>query len=149
MEKKEKQNMEQKNENFGETVKLTAEELASGSDIFCQEQPEPFFGWLICTGGPHRFQEFRLKKEKNIIGRQKELDVPLEKDLGVSRKKHAVIFYEKDTMKFQICQGESQEAVYVNGVMLLGNMFLRPYDRITVGYSELLFLPLCSEKFMW
>ena len=95
------------------------------------------------------FQEFRLKEINSSIGRQKESDISLEKDSGVSRKKHAIIFFEKDTKKFQIGQGESQETVYVNGVMLLGTAFLRPYDRITVGSSELLFIPLCSEKFMW
>lgn len=148
MEKKGMRDMEQKKEDFGKTVKLSAEETTAQPEAVCQE-PEPFYGWLVCTRGPHMFQEFRLKGINSSIGRQKESDISLEKDSGVSRKKHAVIFFEKDTKKFQIGQGESQETVYVNGVMLLGTTFLRPYDRITVGSSELLFIPLCSEKFMW
>ncbi len=138
----------EKNTDFGKTVKLSAEETVSGQENICQK-PEPFYGWLVCTRGPHMFQEFRLKEINSSIGRQKESDISLEMDPRVSRKKHAVIFFEKDTKNFQIGQGESQETIYVNGVMLLGTTFLRPYDRITVGSSELLFMPLCSEKFMW
>lgn len=138
----------EKNADFGKTVKLSAEETSSQSKAVCQE-PEPFYGWLVCTRGPHMFQEFRLKEINSSIGRQKESDILLEKDPGVSRKKHAVIFFEKDTKKFQIGQGESQESVYINGVMLLGTTILRSYDRIAIGNSELLFIPLCSEKFMW
>ena len=45
--------------------------------------------------------------------------------------------------------GESSSLVYHNNKVVLTPVQLQAYDMITVGDVNLLFMPLCGERFNW
>ncbi len=109
----------------------------------------PCVGWLVAASGNHIGQDFRLKTGKNFIGRDQSMDVVLDGDKSVSRNKHAIVVYEPKKHLYLVQPGESSELVYLNDQVVLQTMKLSAYDIITVGDVNLLFMPLCSEKFNW
>lgn len=109
----------------------------------------PCAGWVIALNGNHFGQDFRLKVGKNFIGRDSSMDIQLEGDKSVSRNKHAIIVYEPKQHLYLVQPGESSELVYLNNEVVLSPMKLKAYDVITVGEINMLFMPLCGEKFSW
>ena len=110
---------------------------------------EPVVGWLVCVSGEHYGEDFKLKCGMNYVGRLPSMDVPLIKDKGVSREKHITIIYDPKGKVFTAYMGESKELVYVNETLLLTPIKLEPYDKISIGKSILILIPLCGEKFIW
>lgn len=109
----------------------------------------PCVGWLIAIGGVHIGQDFRLKVGKNFVGRDEKMDVAMTGDKSVSRNRHAIVVYEPKQHLYLIQPGESSALVYCNDEVVLSPVKLKPYDIITVGEVNLLFLPLCGEQFDW
>lgn len=109
----------------------------------------PCTGWVIALNGVHLGQDFRLKVGKNFIGRELNMDIVLDGDKSVSRNKHAIVVYEPKQHLYLVQPGESSELVYLNNNVVLNPMQLKAYDIITVGEVDLLFIPLCGEKFNW
>lgn len=109
----------------------------------------PCVGWLIALGGEHVGTDFRLKVGKNFIGRNAQMDVSLTDDKSVSRDKHAIVVYEPREHLYLVQPGESSSLVYHNNKVVLTPVQLQAYDMITVGEINLLFMPLCGERFNW
>lgn len=109
----------------------------------------PCVGWLIAIGGVHIGQDFRLKVGKNFVGRDEKMDVAMTGDKSVSRNRHAIVVYEPKQHLYLIQPGESSALVYCNDEVVLSPVKLKPYDIITIGEVNLLFLPLCGEQFDW
>lgn len=109
----------------------------------------PCVGWLIAIGGVHIGQDFRLKVGKNFIGRDESMDIAMTGDKSVSRNRHAIVIYEPKQHLYLIQPGESSALVYCNDKVVLSPVQLKPYDIITIGEINLLFLPLCGDKFSW
>lgn len=109
----------------------------------------PCVGWLIALGGEHIGTDFRLKVGKNFIGRSPQMDVALTNDKSVSRDRHAIVVYEPKAHIYLVQPGESSSLVYRNDEVVLTPMKLEAYDMITVGDVNLLFMPLCGERFNW
>ncbi len=109
----------------------------------------PCVGWLVALKGVHVGQDYRLKAGKNFIGRDSKMDILLDGDKSVSRNKHAIVVYEPKKHLYLVQPGESSELVYLNDTVVLNPMKLSAYDIITVGEVDLLFMPLCGEKFNW
>ncbi len=109
----------------------------------------PCVGWLVALGGAHLGTDFRLKVGKNFIGRNPQMDVALVEDKSVSRDRHAIVVYEPKAHLYLVQPGESSSLVYRNNEVVLTPMRLDAYDVITVGDVNLLFIPLCGEKFNW
>lgn len=122
---------------------------ASASPVKAETVSSPCVGWLIAIGGVHIGQDFRLKVGKNFIGRDEKMDVAMTGDKSVSRNRHAIVIYEPKQHLYLIQPGESSALVYCNDEVVLGPVKLKPYDIITVGEVNLLFLPLCGEQFNW
>lgn len=110
---------------------------------------EPVVGWLVSIEGKHRGEDFRLKVGNNFIGRDRSMDVVLANDNTVSRNKHCILTYDPIGGIFIVRAGESHELTYLNGGLLLEPKVLNIYDKITVGSSVLMFVPLCGESFKW
>ena len=110
---------------------------------------EPVVGWLVCIAGGHFGEDFRLKSGRNFIGRGKEMDVVISKDNTVSREKHAIVVYEPKGRKFLVMPGESKELCYLGGDVVLTPVELNPGDRLTVGETNLMFVPCCGPEFTW
>ena len=94
-------------------------------------------------------KSFELKTGKNFIGRGNNMDVVIPGDKSVSRNKHAIILFEPKNKLFMVQPGESRELFYLNGNVVLNTEKVQAYDEITIGNSELLFIPLCGEQFSW
>lgn len=109
----------------------------------------PCVGWLIALGGEHIGTDFRLKVGKNFIGRGAQMDVALTDDKSVSRDRHAIVVYEPKAHLYLVQPGESSSLVYKNNEVVLSPVELKAYDMITVGDINLLFMPLCGERFNW
>jgi len=110
---------------------------------------EPVVGWLVCVKGEYFGQSFNLKAGQNFIGRALNMDVALAKDTSVSRNKHAIITYDPYNRVFFIQPGESSGLTYLGGTLLLAYQQIKAYEKIAVGYSELVLVPCCGEQFSW
>lgn len=110
---------------------------------------EPVVGFLICTKGEYFGEEFKLKTGRNFVGRSAAMDVVLDMDPAVSRERHAIIVYEPRSRTFFAQNGDSHGMFYVNDKVILSNEVLKAYDRISLGNTELLFIPVCGPDFTW
>ena len=110
---------------------------------------EPVVGWLVCTEGEHFGQDFKLKSGRNFIGRAPGMDVAIAKDGTVSRERHAAVVYEPKGNLFIVQPGDSKELSYLNGSVVLSPAELKANDRLTVGQTELMFIPCCTDSFKW
>src|ERR1041385_3579869 len=41
---------------------------------------DPVVGWLVCTAGPDRGRDYRIRSERNFIGRGEEMDIAIRGD---------------------------------------------------------------------
>lgn len=109
----------------------------------------PCVGWLIAMNGEHIGTDFRLKVGKNFIGRNESNDIALTEDKSVSRERQAIVVYEPKTHMYLVQSGDASSLVYRNNEVVLTPVKLEAYDMITVGDINLLFMPLCGERFSW
>lgn len=110
---------------------------------------DPAVGFLVCISGPHRGEHFKLCSGRNFIGRAASMDVPLADDDTVSRESHALVTYDTKHNNFSLSPGQGRGITYCNDEQVEMVRPLFAYDIIEVGKSQLIFLPLCGEKFQW
>jgi len=110
---------------------------------------DPVVGWLVCTHGPEKGRDYRIRSENNTIGRSMDNYIRIEGDDSISRERHAVITFDPTTNSFFLIPGEGRGLVYHNGKALFAAQELQPYDQIMLGRTKLLFIPLCGDKFKW
>jgi len=110
---------------------------------------DPVVGWLVCVAGPDQGRDFRIRSERNFIGRAPGMDICIPGDEGVSRERHAVISFNPRKGGFLLLPGESHGIVYHNDNEVVGPVELSPYDRIEIGRTTLLFVPFRGPQFMW
>lgn len=109
----------------------------------------PAVGWLVIIKGYGQGNDLRIINGMNMIGRDKgEICLPFG-DTSISREKHAFIAYDPGNNFFMINHGEGKNPLKVNNKMVMSSQELQPYDRITLGQTKLLFVPLCSKYFNW
>ena len=117
-----------------------------------EENSEPVVGWLVATTTDEKGNSFELKCGKNTVGRSGNghlVDISLDRDASVSRGSQAVVIYEPKKRQFIVQNANGSSLVYYNDELLMAFNELSAYDRITIGETELLFIPLCSERFTW
>lgn len=110
---------------------------------------QPVVGWLVCVKGTCMGQSYQLKEGKNFIGRSEEMDVVIRGDMAIARIRHACLIFEPRAGVFYAQPGESHELFYLNGNVVLNSEVLKAYDVITLGETDLLFVPLCGPDFSW
>lgn len=114
-----------------------------------QRSGQPVVGWLVCIKGSNYGNSFILFGGKNFIGRSSDMDICLAGDNTVARVKHAIIIYEPKERKFFAQPGESHELFYLNDSVVLNNVELNDRDVISVGKTQLVFVPFCDERYGW
>lgn len=112
-------------------------------------ETDPVVGWLVAVSGNHLGQDFRLKSGRNFIGRSEEMDVALTNDNSISRDKHAIILYDPKSNVFLVQPGGAKQLFYLNDKVVLEATKIAAYDIISLGETNLLFIPCCSAKFNW
>ncbi len=110
---------------------------------------DPIVGWLVCVKGPNRGKDYRLHSGTNFIGRSKEMDVCIEHDQTISKRNAAMLTYDDRSKMFFIQKGEVRNLMYLNGKPALSVVDIHKFDRIEIGATELVFIPLCGEEFNW
>ncbi len=110
---------------------------------------EPVVGWLVCIDGPDKGRDYRIKSQRNFIGRDPKMDICIPSDEQVSRENHAVISYDPRNNGFKLVPGDSRGITYLGGESVDFPVALKAYDLVEIGRSKLLFVPFCSEKFRW
>lgn len=110
---------------------------------------EPVVGWLVCVEGPDRGRDYRIRAQRNFIGRDPRMDICISGDDQVSKDTHATLIYDSRSNIFRIAPGDSHGMTYLNNQSVDTPATLRPYDLIEVGATKLIFVPLCGEAFQW
>lgn len=105
-------------------------------------------GYLICTAGEDYGMGFPLKAGNNSIGRSVSMDVVIT-DEKVSREKQAFVMYEPLKREFYIKPGEGTGLCYLNDELVLGPVRINAFDRILLGNTKLMLVPVCCERFSW
>lgn len=110
----------------------------------------PVVGWLVCIKGENFGLSFNLKAGKNFIGRSAVVnDIVLNGDKSISREKHAIIIYDPKSRAFLVQPGTSSELFYVNDKVVLQATEIEERDIITIGNTNLVFIPFCGSGFSW
>lgn len=110
---------------------------------------DPVVGWLVCVQGPDRGSDYRIKAEKNFVGRNQTMDICISRDPSISRDNHAAVSFNPKNRSFKLLPGEGRGLVYLNGGEVDSPREINEGDRIEIGQSTLMFIPLCGEKFDW
>jgi hypothetical protein len=111
---------------------------------------DPVVGWLVCVEGPDRGRDYRIRSENNTIGRSNQVHICIAGDDSISRDKYAAaIAFEPHRAIFYLIPGEARGLAYLNGEVAFSATQLKAYDKITIGRTVLLFIPLCGENFRW
>lgn len=110
---------------------------------------DPVCGWLVCVEGADKGKDFRIKGQRNFIGRDASMDISVPGDDMISREKHAVISYDPKTNSFRIAPGDGRGMTYLNDQPVDMPTVLNHFDKIEVGQSQFRFIPFCSDSFTW
>ncbi len=110
---------------------------------------DPVVGWLVCVRGPDRGHDYRLHAEKNFVGRGEGMDVRIAGDGTISRENHAVVSFDPKKEAFRLLPGDGRGLVYLNGEEVVTPVTIAAGDRIELGETELMFVPLCDGRFTW
>ncbi len=114
------------------------------------EGVQPVVGWLVCTKGSNRGRDYRIKAGKNSIGREPQNAIQITGDQSISREAQAFIFYDDKSTRFHFKDGEqNQNLNYVNDETVMAPVELKKGDRVQIGDTLLMFVPLCDDSFKW
>lgn len=116
--------------------------------FFGMGSEKPVTGWLVCTAGEVKGQDYRLHAGKNFVGRSPSMDVVLAEDKAVSRNQHCSITYDPVGNGFYIVPAGGN-IVFYNGEMIEKVEKLRLGDKIQIGNTKLVFVPFCQEGITW
>lgn len=109
----------------------------------------PVVGWLVVINGEGRGRDLRITPQMNNIGREKGEIILNFGDASISREKHAYLAYAPGKNTFWFGHGDGKNLSEINNEPVIGKQELQPFDRILIGKTELLFVPLCGENFSW
>ena len=110
---------------------------------------DPVVGWLVCVNGKEKGRDYRIHSDNNYIGRSEKMDICVRGDETISRENHAVVSYDSIDKIYYFSPGEGRNIVRHNGKAIFQTVELNMYDRVVVGKTELLFMPLCGNDFEW
>lgn len=111
---------------------------------------DPVVGWLVCVEGSNKGKDFRLHDGNNFVGRGSDMDISLSGDKAVSASNHFSVTYDRRHDRYFMSMGMGKEIVYVNNEPLTANArYMEIGDRIEVGSTTLVFIPLNKEYVQW
>lgn len=114
-------------------------------------QTDPVVGWLVILDGPGKGNFRPIFKGSNTIGRATGQRVPIDfGDDAISSEKQAFLTYDERKRSYQLVPNlERPNLVYHNDAALTSNVDLRAHDKVMMGRTTLLFVPLCGPDFDW
>lgn len=112
---------------------------------------DPVVGWLVVVGGPGLGAFRPIYEGNNGIGRSKHQRIPLDfGDDTISSEEQAYIRYDSMDRSFLFVPNLSKtNIVAINDKKPTGALKLELMDVITMGRTQLAFVPFCGEEFDW
>ena len=116
-----------------------------------EKDSDPVVGWVVITKGKGFGKSFELGQGNNSIGKNSTNKVVLNfGDETISREEHLKIVYDNLNLKFWAIQnGASRNLAYINKSPVLVPVELKPFDVISLGATDLKFVPFCGENHSW
>ncbi|MGE3065548.1 MAG: FHA domain-containing protein [Hyphomicrobiaceae bacterium] len=112
---------------------------------------DPVVGWLVVVGGPGLGSFRPVFEGNNTVGRSRTQRVPIDfGDDSISGEEQAYIRYDSMDRAFLFVPNLAKpNIVSVNSKKPTGAVELKAMDVITVGRTQLAFVPFCGEDFDW
>lgn len=111
---------------------------------------DPVVGWLVVVAGPGRGASLPVYEGMNSVGRDAGQRIPINFGDGqISREGAFFVTYEPKRRNFYVNHGGRTNLVYRNDDPVLGPELLNKGDKILVGATTLMFVPLCGADFTW
>jgi hypothetical protein len=112
---------------------------------------DPVVGWLVVVGGPGLGAFRPIYEGNNGIGRGKNQRIPMDfGDTTISSEEQAYIRYDSMDRSFLFVPNLSKtNIVAINDKKPTGAVKLELMDVITMGRTQLAFVPFCGEEFDW
>jgi FHA domain len=114
-------------------------------------QQDPVVGWLVIVGGPGIGSFRPIFEGNNTIGRNASQRIPLDfGDDTISSQEQAYIRYDSSARSFLFVPNLAKtNIVSVNDKRPTGAVELNQMDVITMGRTQLVFVPFCGTEFDW
>jgi len=112
---------------------------------------DPVVGWLVVVGGPGLGAYRPIYEGNNTLGRAKTQRIPIDfGDDSISSEEQAYIRYDSVDRAFLFVPNLAKtNIVSINNKKPTGAVPLQAMDVITVGHTQLAFVPFCGEEFDW
>ncbi len=117
-------------------------------DLFHQD---PVVGWLVIVGGPGLGSYRPIFEGNNTIGRASGQRIPIDfGDETISSEEQAYIRYDSVDRTFLFVPNLAKtNVVQVNDRKPTAALALASMDVITMGRTQLVFVPFCGPDFDW
>lgn len=112
---------------------------------------EPVVAWLVIIGGPGLGAFRPVFEGNNSIGRAASQRVSIDfGDDAISAEEQAFLRYDSTDREFLFVPNLAKtNVVSVNEIKPTSAVKLSPMDVITMGQTQLVFVPFCGEDFDW
>ena len=112
---------------------------------------DPVVGWLVVIGGPGLGACRPIYEGNNSVGRDSGQRIPIDfGDDAISSEEQAFIRYDSVDRKFLLVPNLAKtNIVAVNERKPTGAVELGAMDLITMGRTQLVFVPFCGAEFDW
>jgi hypothetical protein len=112
---------------------------------------DPVVGWLVVVGGPGIGQYRPIFEGNNSMGRSTQNRIPIDfGDDAISSDEQAYIRYDSGERSFLFVPNLAKtNVVSLNEKRPTGAVELTQMDVITMGRTQLVFVPFCGADFDW
>ena len=112
---------------------------------------DPVVGWLVVVGGPGIGQYRPIFEGNNTVGRSDQNRIPVDfSDDAISSEEQAYVRYDSSERNFLFVPNLAKtNVVSVNDKKPTGAVVLSAMDVITMGRTQLVFVPFCGAEFDW
>lgn len=114
-------------------------------------EQDPVVGWLVVVGGPGLGSYRPIFEGNNTIGRAAGQRIPLDfGDDAISSEEQAYLRYDSSSRSFLFVPNLAKtNIVSINDKRPTGAVELNQMDVITIGRTQLVFVPFCGPEFDW
>lgn len=112
---------------------------------------DPVVGWLVVIGGAGLGSFRPIFEGNNTIGRSSGQRIPIDfGDEAISSEEQAYIRYDSVDRRFLLVPNLAKtNIVAVNDTKPTAAVELTAMDVITMGHTQLVFVPFCGQEFDW
>jgi hypothetical protein len=114
-------------------------------------ETDPVVGWLVVVGGPGIGQYRPIFEGNNTVGRSSENRIPIDfGDDAISAEAQAFVRYDSSDRSFLFVPNLAKtNVVSLNEKRPTAAVELQAMDVITMGRTQLIFVPFCGPEFDW